>query len=94
MLIFLDIVNKNIRFSRKYIDFILVYNLAKNSLHNQRKNGGLQDSISRILIGKHIKKKAGEELVLCDLGKFKGLYFKNVHTYSQKEFEEYIQNSL
>lgn len=43
------------------------------------------------MIGKHVSQKAGEELIRFDLERFKSLYFRDVHTYTEKEFETYIK---
>ncbi|MDI9468862.1 MAG: hypothetical protein QM296_01505 [Bacillota bacterium] len=76
LLIFLGIIQKDIEYSREKIDFILVYNQEKNP--------------SRIDIGNYVMHKANDELVLFDLKRYKKLYFRNVHTYSQKTFEAYL----
>lgn len=91
LLIFLEIVNKTIAFSRQNIDFILVFNLEKNPLPNQVKKGVLQDTPSRIDIGNHLMAKAGEELILFNLERYKSIYFRNIHTYPKEKFEEYLQ---
>lgn len=79
VLILCDILGWTISDTRDKLTFILVYNEAKNSSAKQQ-------------IKKHYMKKADEELILYDLGKFKNLYFKDVHTFNEQQFEEYMQN--
>jgi len=73
------------------MDFILAYNLEKNPLPNQLTKGMVQESNSHTAIGKYFLQKGGQEYILLDLERFKKLYFREVHTYSQEEFEQYIQ---
>ena len=94
LMIFCDITGKNISETRQSMDFILVYNLEKNPLPNQLTKGIVQESKSRTAIGKHFLQKGGQEYILFDLERFKKLYFREVHTYSQKEFEQYITGKL
>lgn len=92
LLIFLGIIGESIEYSRKNIDFIVVYNSEKNPLPNQYKKGQPQETPSRVFIAEHFMKKANEELILFDLERYKKLYFRNIHTYSKKQFEEYMQD--
>lgn len=75
MSIFTDIVNKGISFTREHLDYILVYNEKKNSKSE---------------IVTHIAKKAKTEHIKYGLERFKKFFFKEVHTYTEKEFEEYL----
>lgn len=91
LLIFLEIIGKNITFSRSNIDFVVVYNIEKNPLPNQITKGKLQETPSRIVIADFFIKKAKKELILFDLERYEKLYFRNIHTYSKEEFEEYLE---
>lgn len=91
MLIFCDIINKDISFTRNNIVFILVYNGEKNPLPNQIKKQVSDESSSRVEIGRHIAQKAKKEFILFDLERFQTLYFKKVHTYTTEQFEEYLK---
>lgn len=93
LLIFLDIIGENITFSRSNIDFIVVYNLAKNPMPNQVKKGQLQETPSRVSIADHFMAKAKKELIRFDLEKYEKLYFRKIHTYSKEKFEEYLAAS-
>lgn len=90
LLLFCDITGMQISDTREWMEFILVYNISKNPMPNQLEREGVQESNSRDVIAKYISKKAKEEFVRFDLKRFKTLYFKEVHTYSKEEFEEYL----
>ncbi len=92
LLVFLDIIGKNIDFSRNNIDFVVVYNLEKNPLPRQLQKGELQKTPSRVSIAAHFMKKARKEFICFDLERYEKIYFKKVHTYSKEEFEIYLQS--
>lgn len=83
LLIFNDIVGQNISFCRDKVNFILVYNESKNPNEDMG-----QEENPRIKIGKHFSKKAKKQFVRFDLNRYKKIYFKDVYTYTEKEFEE------
>ena len=91
LLIFSDITGKNISFLRENMDFILVYNNEKNPLPNQMTKGYVQESKSRDYIAGNLMKKAKEEFIRFDLERFKKLYFRDVHTYTEVEFEAFLE---
>lgn len=83
LLIFNDIINQNISFCRENVNFILVYNESKNPNENE------EILINpKVAIGKHFSSKAKTKFVRFDLNRFKKIYFKEVYTYTEKEFEE------
>ena len=94
LLILCDIIEKEISYTRKYLDFVLVYNESKNPLPNQYTKGVVRDSSSRLNISKYFLQKGKEEIVLYDLNRYKGIYFREIHTYTQEEFEEYLKNNF
>lgn len=51
----------------------------------------MQESHSRLEIAKYFSEKAKREFIRFDLERFKKLYFRDVHTYSEEEFESYIK---
>lgn len=94
LLFFCDITGKNISYTRENLEFIVVYNQEKNPLPNQLKKQTartIQDSPSREAIGKYFLKKGNEEFIRFDLERYKRLYFREVHTYSPEEFDEYMK---
>ena len=89
LLIFGEITHTTIADTRKEIEFILVYNEEKNPMPHQRKEYASPSCIS---IGKILHEKAKEEFVRFDLERNKGLYFRDVHTYTKEEFQKFIDN--
>ncbi len=85
LLMFNDIVNENISFCRQNVYFMLVYNEEKNSgLEGNKK----QEDSSKAVISKLIHNKANKKFVRFGLKQFEKLYFKEVFTYTESEFEE------
>ena len=84
LLIFNDIVNKNISFCRENLYFILVYNESKNRREACRTE---QEESSKAIISKKIHKKAKKKFIRFGLDRFEKLYFKEVFTYTESEFE-------
>ena len=89
LLLFCDITNKTVSYTREKMDFVLVYNIEKNPLPNQVAKNEVRDSVSREAIAKYFLSMANKELIRFDLERFQTLYFKNVHTYSKAEFDLY-----
>lgn len=85
LLIFNDIVGENITFCRQNLSFILVYNERKNTCETN--DTGRQAS-SKAIISKYIHNKAKKKFVRFGLDRFEKIYFKEVYTYTQNEFEE------
>lgn len=83
LLIFNDIIQENISFCRENVNFILVYNGSKNPEEGTSEtNEG-----SRVKIAKYITNKAGKHYVQFTMDRYKKLYFKDVFTYTEEEFE-------
>lgn len=85
LLMFNDIVNENISFCRQNVYFMLVYNEEKNSRLEGNKK---QEDSSKAVISKLIHNKANKKFVRFGLKQFEKLYFKEVFTYTESEFEE------
>ncbi|MEL3904024.1 MAG: hypothetical protein P1P63_02770 [Treponemataceae bacterium] len=83
VIIYCDITDKHISDMRKTDEFILVYNEENNPLHNN-------ESPSNIAIKEYFTKKSGNEFIRFALERYDGLYFKSVHTYTEKEFEKFM----
>lgn len=94
VLLFGDIVEKTISYTRENAEFVLVYNEEKNPLPNQLTKGIVQEAPSRTAISKMLAQKGKQEFILYDLERYKKLYFKDIHTYTEEEFEEYARNLL
>lgn len=89
LLIFNDIIEKNISFCRENVNFILVYNESKNPEDKTKP----QES-ARVSIGKYFAKKANKKYVRFEMDRFEKIYFKDVWTYTEKEFEEEFLQKL
>lgn len=90
LLIFNDIVQQNISFCRKYVNFILVYNESKNSSKDCEIK--YQDS-SKARISKYFYSKAKKKYIRFGLEQFETLYFQEVFTYTEQEFQESFLSS-
>ena len=103
LLIFGDMTGKGLSFCREHADFILVYNEMKNREEEKEETGEgearkgksiggeqrqIQESDSRVAIGKYFSLKGKKNFVRFDLEKFENFYFKNVFTFTEKEFED------
>lgn len=93
-LIFTDIVSKGISYMRANAKYILVYNENQNdSLDggiNLKAESSVQQSYSFDYIAKKIGEHACEEYVSFGLKPFLNYCFKEVHTYTRDEFDEYL----
>ncbi|MEG1416765.1 MAG: hypothetical protein RSC49_09235 [Clostridium sp.] len=87
VLIFLDIIKRDLEFTRKNLTYILVYNENKNPSY-EGESDFIQESPSRSLIGKKIASKANKEIIRFGLDIFKNYLFKDVHTYTKDEFND------
>ncbi len=88
LLIFCDIMGQTVSFCRENVNFILVYNESKNLSEETKELDKIDQESSKTKIAKHFTKKAKKKFIRFDLGKFEGLYFKEVFTFTEKEFEK------
>lgn len=89
LLIYTDIVGEWISECRTKLNYILVYNEKKNTskIEGDGSKQEVQDTAKR-RIGKYFTQKAKGNFIAFGLEKFEGIYFKNVYTYNEKEFQE------
>ncbi len=91
LLLLLDILNVGCRYAREHLSYILVYNENRNpaatSQDAQDIKETVQGSPSRTMIEKYVFEQAKEDFIQFGLARFKNLYFKDVYTYNEKEFE-------
>lgn len=80
LLIYGDITLKNVSYTRKNTVFILVYNEEKN-----RRGKSLDKMRS------HWMDRAQTEERRFDLEKFEDIFFKEVHTYTEKQFDNFLK---
>lgn len=93
VLIFSDIVSAGISDMRKYVEYILVYNEKVNAGNPEiveEKKKHVQPSASFDCFAKEVSGLAGEEYVSFGVKIFENYCFKKVHTYTEKEFEKYL----
>lgn len=85
ILIFSEITKMDFNYIRENTNFILVYNEEKNKekLKNSKKD-----------IHNSLLKKANQEIIHFGLEKYKKVFFKNVYTYSAREFEQFIIKNI
>jgi hypothetical protein len=89
LLIFTDIAGVGVRKTRDYMNYILVYNEGKNPLPDEF-DSTIQISPSREHIAKYFindRSKKAFGFIRFNLERFKKLYFKNVFTLTESEFE-------
>ena len=86
----------SISYTRENMTYILVYNeenylelgpTIQTKAGIERQKGGAKSS-HRDKLYKTMRKLANEEFILFGLDQFKDYFFKNVYTYTSKEFEE------
>ncbi len=91
LLMYCDITKTTISDTRTDSIFVLVYNLENNPPPNQLTKGGPPVWRSQVFISRYLAKKGNNEWIGFDLERFKGLYFREVHTYTKEEFDHFLQ---
>lgn len=89
--IFCDILGINISTTREKMIFILVYNKDKNKISDSECQN---NSNSKDFIIGHVFDKANKDPIGFGLHKYKGVYFKEVHTFNVEEFCEYFYDNI
>lgn len=92
LLIYTDIADTRISKCRENLNFILVYNASKNSDKVESERIKSQGDTSKRKIGKYFTEKGNSNFIAFGLEKFKNIYFENVYTYTEKEFEDKFVN--
>ncbi len=80
LLLLCDITDSKISTLRNALDFILVYNESKNPVAN------------REYIAQRLNALAKQKVARFSLENYRGVYFRKVYTYTEREFSEYLQN--
>lgn len=86
----------SISYTRSAMTYILVYNeenyskygTTRQTIEGEKRQQEASKSHHRNKLYKTIRKLANEEFILFGLDQFKNYLFKNVHTYTEKEFEQ------
>lgn len=103
LLVFSNIVDVDLKFCRKYLEYIVVYNYEKNKQYVEqekdkyRKEGqNKSQSLSREYIEGFVKplfRLAKDEIILWDLKLMKDICVSEVHTYTVNEFIKYYSKN-
>ena len=96
LLIFTDIINKGISYTRENLNYILVYNKDYSKTNkNEWDKREVQESKAFDKLSSSLNQLGNIEPDSFGLKKqFERLYFKRVYTYTQKEFEEKFVNQF
>lgn len=98
LLILCDIANKHIGYTRQDMNFILVYNAAKNPMTTDERQMISEDyglepgngSLEYICL--QLTKLSKKRFVRFGLELLQTMYFKDVYTFTKKEFEDFLKN--
>ena len=100
LLVFSNIVDVDLKFCRKYLEYIVVYNYEKNKQYVEqeyRKEGqNKSQSLNREYIEGFVKplfRLAKDEIILWDLKLMKDICVSEVHTYTVDEFIKYYSKN-
>ncbi|MBP3609495.1 MAG: hypothetical protein J6J42_04060 [Lachnospiraceae bacterium] len=91
-LIFTDILSIGISKMRTFVDYVLVYNEEVNQDIKEEKKKYVQPSPSFDVFAKTVSGLAKEEYVGFGVNIFKNYCFREVHTYTEKEFEKFLKD--
>lgn len=92
LLILCDIADKHISDTREELEFVVVYNPEKKPVTKEERNEHVQESAARETIRNTLTFKSNGEMRRWGFGKYAGVYFKDVHTYTAEEFANYLKN--
>lgn len=96
LLIFTDIINKGISYTRKNLNYILVYNKYHRPNPNEKLDKGeVQESRAYDVIRKNVNKQGKMESDIFLLKQpFEGIHLKRVDAFTIEEFEEKFVNEI
>lgn len=89
VIIYSDITKTPISAIRKNVDFILVYNYQKNPGVNHFSNNFYRDEFV-----KSLSKKANRRYTQFGLFRYENYIFRNIYTYSKKDFKREFTDKL
>lgn len=88
LLIFTDITQTTVSFTRENLNYILVYNESKN-----QDISTMQSSQNRTKIASSVSKLGNKKLIRFNLEYCEKLFFNKVFTYTETEFEDnFVEN--
>lgn len=80
MFIFYDIVKETLDFSKNNVELVLVYNETK--------------APTNLLFKQHEFKKSGKKYIGFDIDNYYQLLYKDANSFSETEFNEYVNNLI
>lgn len=95
IIILTDILNMGISSLRDNMQYILVYNESVNNEENdvKKKKSYVQSSGAFDSFAKSVSKLAKKEYICFGIRIFENYCFKEVHTYTEKEFEQFLNDN-
>ena len=98
LLVFSNIVDVDLKFCRKYLEYIVVYNYEKNKqyVEQEKEKQNKAQSLSEEYIEGFVKplfRLAKDEIILWDLKLMKDICVSEVHTYTVDEFIKYYSKN-
>lgn len=90
-----DIIDTGISKLKDNMEYILVYNESVNLNEKdvlRKKQSMVQHSPSFDNLAKNISRMAKSEYICFGIRIFENYCFSKVHTYTEKEFEDYLKN--
>lgn len=90
VIIYSDITGESIESIRENMDFILVYNYDKNPFNIKE----YKENYYRNMFVRRLSKKAKERYTQFGLFKYEGYIFRNIYTYSKRDFKEQFTDKL
>ena len=103
LLVFSNIVDVDLKFCRKYLEYIVVYNYEKNKQYVEQEKDKYRkeeqnksQSLSREYIEGFVKplfRLAKDEIILWDLKLMKDICVSDIHTYTVEEFVKYYSKN-
>lgn len=88
-----DILNQGIGYTRKHLDYILVYSMSKNNSSDDEKTQ-YRESKSRNIIANTISNYAKTKHIRFALDVFEQYCFRSVYTYTEEEFKIKVTDNL
>lgn len=96
IIILTDILNVGVSRLRDNMEYILVYNESVNAGEKEvleKKKVAVQHSQAFDFFAKSVSRLADEEYVCFGIRIFENYCFSKVHTYTEEEFAEYLENN-
>lgn len=95
VIILTDILNLGISEIKDKLQYILVYNETVNEEEGdvKKKKSHVQSSEAFDFFAKSVSRMAKKEYICFGVRIFENYCFKEVHTYTEKEFEQFLQEN-